>query len=186
MIRRRLAGNNDAWIPSAIPFFLIGFVYYLVSPALVFRFLSKDNELLDAATKYVSPDYFNFLYLLDAIAILVSFLLGYFLAKHVTRAKVSSADCGSHQQSVPKHIGHKLWRVDRVFRAYCQHVGGQCFLRVTAHITSWSLARCRLALSYPHGLLTISLASSSEWCSSHVLPFAPSCSWGGDQECSSS
>lgn len=80
---------------------MLGFVYYLVSPALVFRFLSEDNALLSAATRYLDPGYFDSGYLLDAILILGSFLLGHFLAKAVTWSRPSIADYGSLQANVP-------------------------------------------------------------------------------------
>ena len=101
MMRRRIANNNEAWIPSAIPFFMFGFAYYLVSPALVFRFLSENNALLNAATRYLDPSYFDSSYLLDAILIMGSFLLGYLLAKAVTRSRPSIADYGSLQANIP-------------------------------------------------------------------------------------
>ena len=94
--------KQDAWIPGAVPFFLFGFVYYLVSPAFVFHFLAGDNKLLDSATRYLSSNYFDSSYLLDAVAILLSFLFGYGLGKAVTTAKPSIADYGSFKTSVTK------------------------------------------------------------------------------------
>lgn len=84
-----------------MPFFLLGFLYYLVSPPFVFHYLSRDNELLGAATTYFDAGYFSFTYFLDAAAILVSFQLGYFLGKVATKPRISPADHCSLQTSFP-------------------------------------------------------------------------------------
>lgn len=101
VIRQRLSSKRHTWIPSAIPFFLFGFIYYFVSPALVFRFLSERHPLLDAATRFFDPGYFDFRYFLDAAVILVSFLLGYVLTKAGTAGRGTVADYGSVQTSFP-------------------------------------------------------------------------------------
>jgi len=101
MNRRRTASKETSWVPSAIPFFLFGFIYYLLSPALVIQFLSDENDLLHVATEYLDSSYFDVFYYLDTIFILASFLLGYFLAKLVTNERSSVLDYGSSQTSVP-------------------------------------------------------------------------------------
>ena len=102
MTRQRPVNKQGAWIPSAIPFFFFGLVYYLVSPAFVFHFLSADSELLDNATRYLDSTYFDSSYFLDAVAIFLSFLFGYSVGRAVTRSKPSIADYGSLKTSVPK------------------------------------------------------------------------------------
>jgi len=102
MLRRRRVSEKQVWVPSAAPFFLFGLFYYLFAPAFVIRFLSADNELLYVATRYLDPTYFDLTYLLDALAIGISFLLGYSLAKAITKARGSIADHGSRQTSFPK------------------------------------------------------------------------------------
>ena len=94
--------QQSAWIPSAVPFFLFGLIYYLVSPAFVFHFLSADSKLLSSATRYLDSTYFGASYFLDTVAMLLSFLFGYGLGRAVTRAKPSIADHGSLKTSIPK------------------------------------------------------------------------------------
>jgi len=101
MIRRRKVSNKKIWVPSAVPFFLFGFVYYLISPPFVLQFLSDDNDLLYVATRYLDSRFFNISYFLDAIFILVSFWLGYSLGRVGTNAKCSVLDYGSFQTSFP-------------------------------------------------------------------------------------
>ena len=102
MIRQRPGNQQAAWIPGAVPFFLFGLVYYWVSPAFVFHFLSADSELLGNATRYLDSTYFDSSYFLDAAAIFLSFLFGYGLGRAITRAKPSIADYGSLKTSIPK------------------------------------------------------------------------------------
>jgi len=101
MSRRPPISTKRAWIPGAIPFFLVGFAYYLVSPALVYQFMSHDNELLQVATAYIDSDYFNISYMFDMLLILGSFLCGYVLGRIGTTAKRSVLDYGSFQTSFP-------------------------------------------------------------------------------------
>jgi hypothetical protein len=101
MIRQSIVSNKEVWIPSAVPLFLFGFIYYLISPAVVFQFFSDDNHLLSAAATYINPSFFNISYFLDAIIILVSFLLGYFFARAGTNTRISSLDYGAYQSSFP-------------------------------------------------------------------------------------
>lgn len=101
MSRRPKVRNREQWIPSAVPFFLFGFAYYLVSPAFALKFLSDSNNLLYVATNYLDSSYFDSSYFLDAIVILVSFWLGYFLGKTGTRIKSSAFDYGSVQTNFP-------------------------------------------------------------------------------------
>ena len=101
MNRRDAESNHEEWVPSAVPFFLIGFVYYFISPPFVLKFLSDDSGLLYVATQYIDPDHFDASYFFDAIVILASFLLGYFLARAWVNAKISVLDYGSFQKSFP-------------------------------------------------------------------------------------
>jgi hypothetical protein len=93
--------RNQPWIPSAIPFFLFGFSYYLISPPLALHFLSENNELLYAATKYVDSGYFDAYYYIDALMALMSFLIGYFLVNSGTRARTCGLDWGSSARRLP-------------------------------------------------------------------------------------
>jgi len=132
MSRRRTASNEGVWIPSAIPFFLFGFAYYLISPALVFRFLAQDNELLDTATRYFHPNYFDASYFLDAIVILVSFLIGYLMAKAVTKGTTSIADHGSRQTSFPKILATSFGALVAYFAAAAGMSGAGFFTGYSA------------------------------------------------------
>ena len=93
--------RSQRWIPSAIPFFLFGFLYYLISPPLVLHFLTENNELLRAATRYVDSGYFDAYYYIDALVALTSFLIGYFLVKSGTRARTCGLDWGSSTRKLP-------------------------------------------------------------------------------------
>ncbi len=104
MTRQRIPNEKQIWVPSAIPFFLFGFVYYLISPAFAFQFLSEDNEILFVATKYLEINYFDIYYFIDSAVILGSFLLGYVLARVGTRSRVSVLDYGSFQASFPLYF----------------------------------------------------------------------------------
>ena len=100
--------KKQLWIPSAIPFFLFGFSYYLISPPLVLYFLSENNELLRAATRYVELGYFDAYYFLDTLFILMSFVIGYFLAHGGTQAKSCGLDWGSSAKISPLLLGMAL------------------------------------------------------------------------------
>lgn len=68
------------WIPSAIPFFLFGFVYYLVTPYFTLLLFS-DELLVEAALRYISIDYFDVYYFLDLFVILVFYIGGYMIGQ---------------------------------------------------------------------------------------------------------
>jgi len=127
MIRRRPVRREEAWIPGAMSFFLFGFVYYLVSPAFVFHFLSGDSKLLQSATRYLDSTYFDSSYFLDALAILVSFLLGYRLARALTRARPSIADQGSLKTSVPKILALSFGALVLYFAVVASYSGAGFF-----------------------------------------------------------
>ncbi|WP_407291292.1 O-antigen polymerase [Stutzerimonas zhaodongensis] len=78
--------NQKLWIPSAVPFFLFGLIYYLITPYFSLLFLG-DLPLVKAAGPYIGLDYFNFFYWLDVSLVLLFFLLGYELAKIIVRRK---------------------------------------------------------------------------------------------------
>ncbi|MFT6274083.1 MAG: hypothetical protein ACJAZ0_000171 [Halioglobus sp.] len=89
------------WVPSAMPFFLFGFIYYIVSPFFVYKYLATSSNLLEVAEKYIDPAYFDFSYFLDAVVMLVSFLVGYGLARSVINTRASALDYGSYQSNYP-------------------------------------------------------------------------------------
>lgn len=93
--------NQSVWIPSAMPFFLFGLIYYLVSPIIVFPMLSGENDLLFASTDYLDISYFDSSYVLDIIVIFLSFYLGYSATKLATSCVVSALDYGSFQSKAP-------------------------------------------------------------------------------------
>ncbi len=64
------------WVPSALPFFMFGFCYYLVSPVFVLN-IYPENRIFSAALNYVDLEYFGMEYLFDLVVIALSFLLGY-------------------------------------------------------------------------------------------------------------
>ncbi len=92
-----LPQQKERWVPSSLPVFGFGVVYYLLAPAFVLKYLAEDNDLLSVAKRYIDPDYFNATYFLDVLVIVASFLLGHWLAKACTRPRESVLDCGSFQ-----------------------------------------------------------------------------------------
>lgn len=102
MTRKSINHRRKAWVPSAVPFFLIGLAYYMISPALVLKFLSTDSDLLYVATRYVGSEFFDIKYFVDTIIIFLSFWLGFNLASSGPRAKPSVLDYGSFQTSAPR------------------------------------------------------------------------------------
>ncbi|MFA0069623.1 O-antigen polymerase [Vibrio breoganii] len=70
------------YLPGPIMFLSFGFIYYIIAPALLMHFLS-DNRYVQIANQYVSPDDYNYQYLIIAIIGYVSFLGAYFLANKI-------------------------------------------------------------------------------------------------------
>lgn len=70
------------WIPSAIPFFLFGVTYYLISPSIALYFFDN-NAVIIAAKKYIDLSYFDTRYFADCFLIVVSWLLGYLIAQKI-------------------------------------------------------------------------------------------------------
>lgn len=127
MYQRPKMSNMKQWVPGAVPFFLFGFVYYLVSPAFASQLLSADNEILRIATVYLESSYFNVYYFLDALSILVSFLLGYVLGRMVTRSNGSVLDYGAFQSSIPFYFAI-MFGVLILYFALSAYMSGARFL----------------------------------------------------------
>jgi hypothetical protein len=100
--------NQNLWIPGAIPFFLFGLLYYLISPILVFPLLSRDNEVLSFATGYLVDSYFDSSYALDVLFIFLSFFLGYSATKSATSRTLSTLDYCSSQAKSPLYFALAL------------------------------------------------------------------------------
>jgi len=93
--------NENLWIPGAIPFFLFGFFYYLISPVFVFPLLSRENDILFFATGYLVDSYFDSAYALDVLFIFLSFYFGYSATKSATSRTLSTLDYCSFQEKSP-------------------------------------------------------------------------------------
>lgn len=93
--------SRERWIPGALPFFAFGSIYYVISPAFVFQFLSDDSDLLSAAGLYLAAGHFGFAYFLDALIGLVSFYLGYSFTRRSSGTGGSALDYGSQQRFFP-------------------------------------------------------------------------------------
>lgn len=93
--------NPSIWIPSAVPFFSFGLLYYLISPVLVFPLLSGENDLLFESTSYLNSSYFDSRYALDIIVIFLSFYFGYSTTRSATSGKASTLDYGSFKATSP-------------------------------------------------------------------------------------
>ena len=92
--------SNKLWIPSAIPFFLFGLIYYLVTPYFSLIFFS-DLPLIEAAAPYISLGYFNFFYWLDVLIVFLFFYIGYGLANLIIKPACIFVDKSSHYLLVP-------------------------------------------------------------------------------------
>ena len=82
---------SDIWIPSAIPIFLFGFIYYLITPFISLVFFA-DYSLISAALPYIDLNYFDFYYWLDTFSILVFFIIGYKIGSKIKIRKKSYLD----------------------------------------------------------------------------------------------
>lgn len=81
---------SNGLLPSPIFLFLIGFVYYLISPVIVMFFLldeayEQSYELLLIATNYLDVFFFDKSYWLDLFLILLSFYAGYRVTKNLVK-----------------------------------------------------------------------------------------------------
>ena len=130
MVRQHPVAKQDAWIPGAVPFFVFGLVYYLVSPDFVFHFLSADSELLGTATRYLGSSDLDSSSFLDGVAILLSFLFGYGLGRAVTKANPSVADYVSRKTTVPKVLALSFGALIVYFAVVANTLGAR-LLRVT-------------------------------------------------------
>jgi hypothetical protein len=92
--------SNKLWIPSAIPFFLFGLIYYLVTPYFSLIFFS-DLPLIEAAAPYISLGYFNFFYWLDVLIVFLFFYIGYGVANLIIKPACIFVDKNSHYVLVP-------------------------------------------------------------------------------------
>ena len=110
-----------------MPFFLFGFLYYLISPVLVLQGFSADNELLNVANKYLDSGYFDIFYFLDALLILASFLFGYFAARLLTRKRSGLLDYGSYQKSFPQILAISLFALISYFTVSAISSGASFF-----------------------------------------------------------
>ncbi|MEZ9901680.1 O-antigen polymerase [Vibrio breoganii] len=70
------------FLPSPIIFLSFGFIYYIIAPILLMHFLS-DNRYVQIANQYVSPDDYNYQYLIIAIIGYISFLGAYFFSNKI-------------------------------------------------------------------------------------------------------
>ena len=119
--------RKKAWIPSAIPFFLIGLAYYQLSPAFVFNFLPDDSDLIFVASKYLDADYFGGAYFVDTIVILTSFLSGYLVPRFRPARSGSVLDYGSFQASSSRLIAILFLCMILFFSALALSSGGGFF-----------------------------------------------------------
>lgn len=94
---------QSLWIPSAIPFFLFGFVYYLVTPYLAFTFLDEFS-VVKTAEKFINASYFDFRYVMDCVFILLSWISGYIIIRRI-KPKQRLLDNFSKFQSAPIILG---------------------------------------------------------------------------------
>lgn len=92
--------GNELSVPSALPFFLFGYFYYLLSPPIALLFFSE-NELIQAAEKYISLNYFNFYYFIDVFNILIFWIAGYLLGQKIKVRTETKLDVASSYNLLP-------------------------------------------------------------------------------------
>lgn len=91
---------GDIWVPSAIPVFLFGFIYYLITPFISLNFFA-DYSLISAALPYINLNSFDFYYWLDVIFILFFFILGYRVSKRIKINRYSYLDNFNNYKIIP-------------------------------------------------------------------------------------
>ena len=91
---------SDIWIPSAIPIFLFGFIYYLITPFISLVFFA-DYSLISAALPYIDLNYFDFYYWLDTFSILFFFIIGYKIGSKIKIRKKSYLDKFNNYKAIP-------------------------------------------------------------------------------------
>lgn len=96
--------NNNFWVPGALPFFLFGVLYYLVTPVFVQKLISDNNSLLNTANKFIGKDYFNVFYFIDVFLILFFFSVGFYGAKKINFKKNRLLDHFSNDLIIPKFV----------------------------------------------------------------------------------
>lgn len=92
--------GNELSVPSALPFFLFGYFYYLLSPPITLLFFSE-NELILAAEKFISLNYFNFYYFIDVFNILIFWIVGYLLGQKINVRTETKLDVASSYNLLP-------------------------------------------------------------------------------------
>lgn len=74
--------NKKIWIPSAVPFFLFGFFYYLITPYISLSFFA-DNPILLVAHNFIDISFF------DCLIIISAWIMGYKLIQKIKFKKLS-------------------------------------------------------------------------------------------------
>lgn len=103
MIAKKTFSSSSLWIPSAIPFFIFGFSYYLITPYLAFTFL-QDFSVVKTAEKFIYSSYFDARYLIDCLLIFIFWIFGYSISKK-TKPKQRIVDRFSNFNSAPIILG---------------------------------------------------------------------------------
>lgn len=71
--------ENNVYVPHAVPFFAFGFLYYFVSPYISLLMLDH-LPLVMIAQGYLDINFFDIFYWIDAVAVFLAFVSGYFLS----------------------------------------------------------------------------------------------------------
>ena len=105
---KTMTGNiqNLLWIPSAFPFFVFGFFYYLIAPYMAFNYF-EDFYVVKKAEIFMNSPYFDMRYLLDCLLIFLSWMFGYFIVGK-TKPKRAMIDRFSNFKSGPIILGFLL------------------------------------------------------------------------------
>lgn len=91
---------GNVWVPSPIPMFLFGVIYYLITPFLSLAFFS-DYSLISASLLYFDLSYFDFYYWIDVLSILFFLILGYKISKKIKIRRRSYLDKFDNYKLMP-------------------------------------------------------------------------------------
>lgn len=103
MNRQSFEKGERPWIPSAMIFFTLGFIYYLITPYFTLKTFNQAPLVL-AAEKFISLSYFNFYYWFDLFVIYFFFAAGYWLGKKKSKKSIVFFDKVSTFNLAPKFI----------------------------------------------------------------------------------
>lgn len=90
---------NSKWMPSAVPFFVFGFLYYLLIPPFAFLWLN-DNTIVAIASDYIRSEFFDVYYAIDCVVVAISWFAGYLYAQRISYKINSPLDIAANRNYI--------------------------------------------------------------------------------------